>query len=113
MTKLSKPAPAANDIDRITTQIVAAQKEADAARTAKKAAKAAFREAKKRWKEARRAAKAAKEVVKELKAELSVWAIPDFGRKRSHSVKSSKQRTVTADSKTTSTVGTTNGAAEH
>ena len=113
MTKLSHFGPVADNADRITEQIVAAQKEADAARKTKKAAKAAFREARKLWKEARRAAKAARLVVKELKAELSVWAVPDSGLKRSRSGRTTKRRSAALSSTANATVAATNGASEH
>ncbi|MEO6005126.1 MAG: hypothetical protein ABIZ04_08300 [Opitutus sp.] len=88
MAKPSDPGVLSSTVDQLTARIVTAQKEADAAKQAKKTAKLAFRAAKQAWKEARRANKAAKQVVNELKAELSVWAMPDLGLKRASASRS-------------------------
>ena len=92
MAKPSDSSVNAPTVDQLTARIVAAQKEAEAAKQTKKAARQAFRAAKKTWKDARRASKAAKQVVSELKAELALWAMPDLGLKRASAGRSVRDR---------------------
>ena len=92
MAKPSDSGVNAPTVDQLTARIVAAQKEAEAAKQTKKAARQAFRAAKKTWKDARRASKAAKQVVSELKAELALWAMPDLGLKRASAGRSVRDR---------------------